>query len=235
MSEKEKTKDTEKQKETILKTKKTSDKILCLQTISCEGDYIYLNFMGNYKMHFHVEEEYIDDYIDDMVYHIQTYPSDVLEINITDMPESVRYKIEMQVTYIRISYFIRDSDIYKEQSNTPILKEIIWRGVPILFDATKDTLQITIGVNTEASKTYDTDFLSGEDFEIEIEVFFNYIKIIDNSTGLYFICFPEKMFPEIKFCRLLLTPPGTAWYDFLFRGLYDPRLLCLIWSFASKI
>ncbi len=215
----------------ILKTGEVSGIIESSYAIRCDAFFIGLLEDDINKAFTFLNHGSVKENINEMLNRIQKRPLQILGLYTKNMPIDIVNHIEQQLKLRRISYFVTN-----KKSNVGILaknlKEIIWHGIPILIDATNDLFKITIGIRPGLSKTYKSIFyIAGK---LKIEVMPDYIKIENPFIGEYTICFPDEMFPELKFCRLLVTPSGTAWYDFLFRGLYDPRLLCLVWAFASK-
>ncbi len=215
-----------------LKSQMTSALLLNSYIIRCDLDYLCLIqneiVLADLFLNLNNTKEYICKMLDC----VEKRPLSFLKFNIPNIPDDIRDYIEEQLKLRHISYYVAD---YKGNSSSKVhnLKEITWHGIPILFDTTKYSLKITIGIRLGLSKTYKSMVRSTDGLLIEVTQY--YIKIEEPSAQLYTICFPEEVFLELKFCSLLMTPSGTKWHDFLFRGLYDPRLLILIWSFVLKI
>lgn len=216
----------------ILKTQITSALLLKSYIIRCDLDYLCLIqneiVLADLFLNLNNTKEYICKMLDC----VEKRPLSFLKFNIPNIPDDIRDYIEEQLKLRHISYYVAD---YNDSISSKVrnLKEIIWHGIPILFDTTKYSLKITIGIHPGLSKTYKSMVRPTDGLLIEVTQ--DYIKIEEPNAQLYTVCFPDEMFPELKFCSLLITPSGTKWHDFLFRGLYDPRLLCLVWAFASKI
>ncbi len=215
---------------TILKSGKVIDTFKRYQRFCCRDIFLFLIPGPAEIVYWH---EKMEERINGLFGYIYINTIQLLEVEIQKMPNYVRNYIEQQLKIKRISYFVTDN--YDKPPRFPTFKSIetIWHGIIVLFDKRHDVLHVTFGVNSRLCRTYDTNFIAFDELKIEIND--DHIKIIDQTIEKYAVCFPEEMFPELKFCRLLMTPPNNPWYDFLFRGLYDPRLLCLVWSFASKI
>ncbi len=224
---------------TILETQKPSDLLLSDLKIHFYGGILWLvcqDLVVENDTFGDEDQEYLNESIaDEFLSRFLNAPLHLLNLVESNMPDYIKTPIEKGLMLKRISYFTSKGSIRNKESPVGIrnFKEIIWHGIPMLFDDTKDSLKITIGIHSGLSKTYETTIRPIK--ELKIEVLSEYIVIENHTENGYIICFPDEMFPELKFCRLLMTPPGTAWYDFLFCGLYDPRLLCLVWAFASKI
>ncbi len=218
-------------KKNILEQGKALDVVFCSQTFCCWSIFLFIR-PGTQQITFENVEN-VEEYIDGLFEDINIKTLHVLKVEIREMPKHIRDYIEQQLKRRHISYFVTND--YIKPTRMPTFKsiEIIWHGIIVLFNSKHDLLHITFGVNSRLCRTYETIFLALD--EIQIETNEDHIKIAEKKSEKYTICFPDEMFPELKFCRLLMTPPNNPWHDFLFRGLYDPRLLCLVWAFASEI
>ncbi len=219
-------------------TLNVSSSIWYAQGLHCGSDYLFLTPRNRSPL-VDLNGSNVKELIDRLLNHVGKEPMQLLKVNVLFASSNIREYIEEQLELRHISYFVTDDKIKSSDrlNYIPQPKQVTWRSFPVLFETIKgrygSSFNITIGFFPGISKTYKSIVSPTEDLKIEVTR--NYIKIEEPKAQIYAVYFPDEIFLELKFCSLLMTPSGTKWHDFLFRGLYDPRLLILIWAFASKI
>lgn len=151
---------------------------------------------------------------------------------------------------LRISYYVWHADfvdigIPKSLGGlfASTVGEVVCHGVMIRFEKIAGSIYVSLIIHEGLSISFNTDIQCGFGFRI-VKLDEDTVELVDakqfrnekkyDKHNVFRLCL-DKIFPEFRFIKLIMSPPGAMWHNFLFtHQLYDPRLLCLVWLFAKK-